>query len=729
MAATKTSVGEGSSRFLKLEIREGGVAEIVLDGPGPVNTLSEGLLAEIDAALERIERDPEIHAVLLVSGKKEGFIAGADIEMLQRVKSAAEGAVLSRGGKELLARIERGTKPWLAAIHGACLGGGCEVALACHYRIATDEKATQIGLPEVQLGLLPGAGGTQRLPRLIGIQAALDLILAGKAVAGRKALRLGLVDEVVPRAILIEVARRRAVELGEGLALPERGSQPTLARMRKPNELARLALEENPVGRKLLFQQAHKRLLSKTRGHYPAPERALEAIRVGYEKGLADGYEAESLAVGDLCVSEQAARLIEIFFASNALKKDSGVDDAAVKPREVRRIGMLGGGLMGGGIAYVSTNAGYGVRLKDKDDAGVGRGLAYVRGILDERVARKRQTRLEAEQVMARLTGTSDYSGLHGSDLFIEAVFEDLEVKQRVLREVEGLCREEAIFASNTSSLPIGKIALASKRPENVVGMHYFSPVHKMPLLEVIRHKTTSDVAVATAVAVGKRQGKTVIVVHDGVGFYTSRILAPYVGEAGYLLDEGAAVDEIDRALVEFGFPVGPLQLLDEVGIDIAGHVAKIMLEAFGARMAPPAGFEKLARDGRAGRKNKKGFYTYDGKKKSVDPTVYDLLSGGRKRTPIDRAAAAERVALQMANEAAHCLGEGILRSPRDGDIGAVFGLGFPPFRGGPFRWLERLGLDRAVGRPIELEGRHGARFSPAPLLVERAKAGQKFYG
>ena len=716
---------------LRREVYEQGIATLTLDCPGPVNTLSDAFNAEMDRLISEIEADPKVRAIVLVSGKKDTFLAGADLEMLSRVKTAAEGAALSRGGKALLARIERSSRPWVAAVHGACLGGGCEVILACRYRIATDEKPTQIGLPEIQLGLLPGAGGTQRLPRRIGIQAALDIILAGKSVNARKALSLGLVDELVPAAILASVARRRAAELAAGTLQAGEGGRPKLRAVRKPNALARLALEETPVGRRVLFREAEKQLLRKTRGNYPAPRKALAAIRTGYEKGIEAGYEAESQGFGELTVSPEAKQLVGIFFAQQALKKDPGVDDPAVRPLPVGRVAMLGGGLMGGGIAYVTIqNAGLSIRLKDKDDSGVGRGLAYVRGILDEQVQKKRRTRAQADATFSRLTGTTGYDGMKGVDLFIEAVFEDLELKRRVVREVEAFCKESAIFASNTSSLPIARIAEASRRPEQVVGMHYFSPVHKMPLLEVIRQAKTSDATVATAVAVGKKQGKTVIVVRDGVGFYTSRTLAPYMGEAGFLLEEGASVEAIDQALVQFGFPVGPLQLLDEVGIDLAGHVAKIMLEAYGARMTPPPGFDRLAKEGRAGRKNKKGFYLYDGKKKKqVDETVYDGMPGGRKRKPMDPEAIAERLALQMANEAALCLQEGILRSPRDGDIGAVFGLGFPPFRGGPFRWMDAAGVAQIVRKLEGWQAKLGARFAPAPLLVDMAKQGKRFHG
>jgi 3-hydroxyacyl-CoA dehydrogenase/enoyl-CoA hydratase/3-hydroxybutyryl-CoA epimerase len=393
---------------------------------------------------------------------------------------------------------------------------------------------------------------------------------------------------------------------------------------------------------------------------------------------------------------------------------------------------MLGAGLMGAGIAYVAIDNGLTVRLKDRDDAALGRGLKQVRGILDEGVKRKRLTRRDRDDKLAALSGATDYSGFKTVEVVVEAVFEDLKVKHAMVKDIE---REApgAIFASNTSSLPIGKIAEAAQRPENVIGMHFFSPVNKMPLLEIIRGPKTSSQTVATVVSLGKKLGKTVIVVNDGPGFYTSRILAPYMNEASYLLLEGAAVEELDKALTGFGFPVGPMQLLDEVGIDVGAKVAHTMTDAFGARMKPPEGFEKVVEAGRLGRKSKKGFYLYPdveekGAKKQVDQSIYDLLPKGRARTPVAAGEAAERCVLQMVNEAAHCLGEGILRSARDGDIGAVFGLGWPPFRGGPFRYADALGAQTVVDRMRRYQERFGARFAPAPLLVEMGKTGRKFF-
>ncbi len=721
-----------SSTF-RLEGQGDGVGVVLMDVPGePVNTLRADFQGELDELLRRAADDPAITSIVFASGKPEGFIAGADVQMLHRIRTREEAEALSRGGQQAMARLEElgKRKPIVAAIHGPALGGGLEVALACTYRVASDDRKTQLGQPEVQLGLIPGAGGTQRLPRLIGIAEALDLILTGKSVRPSKARRLGLVDEVVPRPILLEVARRRAAELASGSLRPDR-SRVHLRQIADREVLQAVALEENPIGRRILFQQARRALLKKTRGHYPAPEKALEAVRIGIEAGMEAGLRAEAERFGELVVSEVSRNLVQIFFATTALKKDTGVDDPSVKPARVSKVGMVGAGLMGAGIAAVTADAGIAVRLRDKDDAALGRGLRQIAGIFDERVKRRRLTPAEREEKMALVAATTDWSGFKTCDVVVEAVFEDLKLKQDTLRDAE---REApgALFASNTSSIPIGRIAEPAARPEGVVGMHFFSPVDKMPLLEVVRAPRTSPQAVATAVALGKRIGKTVIVVNDGVGFYTSRILAPYMNEASWLLLEGAAVEDIDAALVDFGFPVGPMQLLDEVGIDVGGKVAHIMSEAFGERMKPPEGFEKVAEGGRLGRKAKKGFYLYGDEKekghKEVDRSVYDLLPGGQKRNSPPREEIAERCVLQMVNEAAHCLGEKILRSARDGDVGAVFGLGWPPFRGGPFRYADSLGPQQVVQRLSAYRDRFGARFTPAPLLVELTRSGGKFF-
>ncbi|MGV3621558.1 MAG: fatty acid oxidation complex subunit alpha FadJ [Archangium sp.] len=721
---------------------EEGVAVITFDIEGePVNTISPAISSELESLMTRAASDATAKAIVFVSGKKDSFIAGAKIDFLQTVKSAAEATALSRQGQAGFDRLDNFEKPVVAAIHGACLGGGLEWALACDYRIATDSPKTSIGLPETQLGLIPGAGGTQRLPALIGAQAAIDLILTGRNLKAKKALKLGVVDEVVPTPILREIALKRANELASGKLKVERkrGLAPVaqsksfsdiIKGLTNKEAWAELALEDNPVGRKVLFDQAKKQLLKKTRGKYPAQEKALEVIRTGLEKGMKAGLEAEAQAFGELVMSDVSKRLVEIFFATTALKKDNGVSDPSVKPREVKKIGMLGGGLMGGGIAYVSSALQHvPVRIKDKDDAGAARAIGHVQSLYDERVKKRSLTRREAEKQMALVTATSEYTGFKNVDLVIEAVFEDMKLKHQMVKDIERVCGPETIFASNTSSLPITEIAKASAHPETVIGMHYFSPVNKMPLLEIIVHKGTADWVTATCVEAGKKQGKTVIVVNDGVGFYTSRILAPYMNEAAFLLAEGADIAEIDRALVDFGFPVGPITLLDEVGIDVASKVAKIMHAAFGDRMLAPETTEVLLKEGRLGRKSQKGFYLYEnGKKTEPDVSVYAHTPQGKERKRIDRQEMAERCVLQMVNEAIRCLGEGILRSPRDGDIGAIFGLGFPPFLGGPFRYADAQGLGKILERTEHYQKRFGARFTPAPALYEYVKAGKKFH-
>ncbi len=568
-------------------------------------------------------------------------------------------------------------------------------------------------------------------------------MLTGKQVDARKARKLGLVDEVVPPAILIEVACARALALASGEGDEK---DPTLLEtLGDTDALTEMALTKTGLGRKVLFDQARKKLREKTRGNYPAQERILDVVRTGLENGFRAGLEAEAAAFGELVVSPESENLRSIFFATQAMKKDNGTRDPDAKPVPIHRVGMLGAGLMGAGIAYVTASiAKIPVRLKDRDADGVLSGLRYVREILDTRIERKKTTALEADRLMMQVAGTTGYEGIGECEVVIEAVFEDLGLKQSMLREVESRGDAKIIFASNTSSLPITAIAEASEHPETVIGMHYFSPVHKMPLLEIVVHegptqvgrersealsgKGTADWVTATCVALGKKQGKTVIVVRDGAGFYTTRILAPYMNEAAYLLGEGVAIDHIDRALLDFGFPVGPMKLTDEVGIDVGAKVGGVMVDAFGARMEPPEGMARLIADDRKGRKNGRGFYRYDGEK-GVDTTVYETLgvTPGSSNATDDEIV--WRCTLAMVNEACLCFQEGILRSARDGDIGAIFGLGFPPFRGGPFRFVDAHGPGEIVRRLNDYQARFGARFAPAPLLLAMAAEGLSFHG
>jgi 3-hydroxyacyl-CoA dehydrogenase/enoyl-CoA hydratase/3-hydroxybutyryl-CoA epimerase len=722
-----------------------GIAVITFDLPNEsVNKLGRAVKDEFVALFARIERDTTVHGAVLISGKPDVWIAGADIEEFLQLKTAADAERLSRDGQMLLDSLERLRVPLVAAIHGACLGGGLETALACRYRIATDHPRTMLGLPEVQLGLIPGAGGTQRLPRRIGLTSALDMILTGKQVRAQKALQLGLVDELVHPSILRSIAIARAREVAEGRRKSEKGG----------GGLKSIVLEGNPAGRAIVLRKAREQTLAKSRGNYPALLAAIDAVAAGYDKGVAHGYREESRLFGEMAMTDVSRQLIFLFFATNELKKDPGVDPAqypdlpvsAFEPLPVEKIAIIGAGFMGAGIASIAVQHGSLVRLKDADHARVAKGYAAVRDVLKERLTRKQINKVQYSDYMALLGGTVDYSGFGNVDLVIEAVFEDLAVKHQVLRETEAAIKPSAIFATNTSTIPISLIAQASSRPERVLGMHFFSPVHKMPLLEVITTGETYPQVTATAVAYGKKLGKTVIVVNDGPGFYVNRILSPYLNEAAILLDQGVAIDLIDKAIVDFGFPVGPITLVDEVGLDVATKAGKIMADAFPDRMQPAKSIQSVVAAGRYGRKSKKGFYTYDsnGKKGEVDQTVYSLFlapgsvpvattitaPNGADTSPTEMPAIQiqQRTVLAMLNEAVRCLSDGIIRSPRDGDVGAVFGIGFPPFRGGPFRYMDTVGIQIVVQRLEDLNARFPRRFEPAEMLLEMARRRQNFY-
>ncbi len=493
---------------------------------------------------------------------------------------------------------------------------------------------------------------------------------------------------------------------------------------------AGVLLEDNPIGRSIVFRKAREGVMEKTHGHYPAPLAAIAAVQQGYDKGADAGYREEARAFGEMAVSEVSKQLVFLFFATTALRKDSGVEGVSPPPEDVETLGIIGAGFMGAGIASVAVQQGTSVRLKDTDVARVGHGIAAVNDVLRERLKKKQLTRVQFDDQMALAGGTTDYAGFGRATLVIEAVFEDLALKHRVLREVEPMLHGDAIYASNTSTIPIAKIASAAQRPSRVLGMHFFSPVHKMPLLEVIVTPQTDADATVTSVAYGKKLGKTVIVVNDAPGFYTTRTLSAYMNEAGRLLDEGARIEDIDSALLEFGFPVGPITLLDEVGIDVGGKVGQTLFDAFGARMTPSESMRRVVESGRTGRKGKLGFYLYDesGAKGQVDQTVYALLPHGAQRRVIEAEEIRQRCVLAMVNEAARCLEEGVLRSPRDGDVGAVFGIGFPPFRGGPFRYVDTVGAEGVVDDLDQLNGRFPGRFEAADVLREHARARRPFH-
>lgn len=699
-----------------LTIDDDKLAWLKIDVPNEkMNTLQDCFAAEISQVLEQLEASSDIKGMVIYSGKPDNFVAGADIKMLAACETAEQAQQLATTGQELFTRLENLPFHVVAAIHGPCLGGGLELALACHSRVATLDDKTRIGLPEVQLGLLPGSGGTQRLPRLIGVANALDMILTGKQLRAKKAKKMGVVDAVVDSEILLTAAKEIALE----------------HKPKRQSSWQNWAMGGNPLGRSVVFDQAKKKTEQKTRGNYPATTAILEVIKHGLDKGLSQGYALEAQRFGELVMSSQSKALRHIFFATTAMKKEQGNLEQA---HPLTHIGVLGGGLMGAGISHVTaTKADLPVRIKDVHNDGVLNALNYNYKLLSKKRDRKIISKAQLQKQMSMLTGGTDFIGYNQLDMVVEAVFEDLALKHQMVRDIETHSKPDTIFATNTSSLPIHQIASAAQRPEQVVGLHYFSPVEKMPLVEIIPHQgterggATSQQTIETAITLAKKQGKTPIVVADTAGFYVNRILAPYMNEAARLLLEGEPIEHIDRSLLDFGFPVGPITLLDEVGVDIGAKISPILLAELGERFQAPDLFDTLLNDGRKGRKSGKGFYLYNGKKKEVDKQVYQLLNLEPEQHLAGQDLAL-RCTLMMLNEAVRCLDEGVIQSARDGDIGAIFGIGFPPFLGGPFHYMDSLGLDRVLDMFIDYSHKYGERFAPCEGIVTRAENKQSFY-
>lgn len=698
---------------LSLDVDEDGLAVIEFDQPGEQhNKLSPEIIERFLELIREVHSRAEegaVRGLVVASGKQDSFIAGVDVSTIAAVRGVTAARAGARQGQLAMQALAELPIATVAAINGTCLGGATELALACDYRVAADSPAVLIGLPEVQLGIIPGFGGTQRLPRLISLERALPMILTGKSVNAAKARRIGLVDAVVPPPLLLQEAARfaRRDKQRDSVVVPED--------RRLSRRVRRWLMEGNALGRMLVYRQAAAQVAKSTGGHYPAPIKALEAVRRGVTKKLGDGLRLEADLVADAVVSPESRNLVGIFFLRQAARRER----PGAAPERVRRLGVLGAGVMGGGIAQLGAQRGLSVRVKDIAIEPLAAAMKVAHKRFSSLLRRRRLDAAELRRGMERISVTLDYSGFRRADLIIEAVVEDLAVKHEVLAAVEAAAGSRTVLATNTSSLTVASMATALRDPSRFVGLHFFNPVHRMPLVEIVRGPESADWAVDTARAFATAIGKVPVVVGDAPGFFVNRVLTPYLNEALLMLSEGATVAAIDRAIEDFGMPMGPLRLLDEIGLDVAAKVTVQLASVFGDQIPASDAAATLVEAGRIGRKGGAGFYAYPGKGRPVPDREAEALVRGEGVSP-PAATIVDRCVLGMLNGAAKALEEGTIASPQAADLALVLGTGFAPFRGGVFRYAEERGVEAVRDRMAELADTYGSRFAPAAALEQR---------
>ncbi len=728
MEVSSTNRKEGSRSNMSDSIRiknlgEVGLVEFDMVGE-KVNKFNTPMMERLREVIAELKKS-SYKSVVFISRKPKIFIAGADIQEIKSMTRKEEFENAVAAGQSIFNELEDLPMPTIAAVAGACAGGGCEFIMACDYRIASEDSSTKIGLPETKLGIIPGFGGCVRMPRMLGLANAFDIILAGKLIPAQKAQKIGLVDQVVYPTILEEQAMKMAKEL---IADGGKKRRKTFAAQGPVPSLL-----ESFLGRGIVYSQAKKGVLKATHGHYPAPLKAIEVISKTY--GMSDREAAlkiEREAFIEAAMTDISKNLIHVFDLTEMVKKQTGVANTSVKAREVKSIGILGAGTMGGGIAFIAADKGVEARMKDLNYDAIGKGLKHARDIWNKSLKKKRINKYELQQKMDKVTGTLDYSGFKALDVVVEAIVEDMEIKKKVIGETAKNMRPDAIIATNTSSLSVTEMAAGHPRPEYFAGMHFFNPVDKMPLVEVIRGEKTNDETIATIFDLSKKLGKMPVVVKDGPGFLVNRLLLPYMAEAAFLFQEGMSIEVVDRAYVkEFGMPMGPFALMDEVGLDICIKVLKIFKKALGARVEISSVMEKLAGGQRLGRKNGKGFYLYDesGKRGEVDQTIYAELGVSSPTNPHTNKVCIERGIFAMVNECALALIEDrIVETPHEVDLAMIMGTGFPPFRGGLLKYADSIGAQYIVDQLEVYSQKGAARLKPSKPLFDLAKSQGKFY-
>jgi len=713
-----------------LSINEAGVATLLFDVENEkINKLDANTFFELQDHLNALTANKTITLLVFESAKPGIFIAGADINEIKDIRTEQEAYQKARVGQHIIHQISQLPFPTLAVINGACVGGGCELALACRYRIISDDAKALIGLPEVNLGIIPGFGGCVRLPKLIGLQSALQLILSAKLINAKKALRIKLVDAIYNHTLSRDFIDQFIHQLLNTPSFVKK------LRMQRAKPITQKLLEDNQIGRKIIFKKARHQLLQKSKGHYPAPLKALQVIEETIAMSVDNALEIELYGFAAMAVTEISKNLIQLFFTNEALKKETGIQDKHITPQLIEQASVIGAGVMGGGIAWVFSNNNKSVRLKDIEWSAVAKGYQTASHYYQQLQQRRKITANQRSYKMNHIAGCIHYHGFKQLGFAIEAVVENLDVKRAVLAEVEAHLPEHAILASNTSSLSITQMATQLTRPEKMIGMHFFNPVNRMPLVEIIPGEKTSHQTIATTVELAKQLGKTPIVVGDCPGFLVNRILIPMLNEAALILQEGGIVTEIDACIKQFGFPMGPFVLADEVGIDIGFHVATTLEQAYGERMKVAGIFQHLFVEQKLlGKKSGTGFYLH----KPTSPIQYNksidsILTFYRSDQHIsvqqfDKQTIVDRCILIMLNEAVRCLEEGIIENPAYLDMAMLMGTGFPAFRGGLLRYADHCGLQSVCDQLTVLSERYGERFAPAPLLLDKAQNAQTFY-
>lgn len=700
---------------IKLEVADG-IAVFRMDNP-PVNQLSEHFVRELADALAEAFRADAVKAVVL-TGSGKNFIAGADITQIKDIRSRERILKLLGDNNRFLNSIETGPKPVVAAINGNCLGGGLELAMVCHYRVAA--RGVDLGQAEVQIGLIPGAGGTQRLPRLIGLANALDMITTGKSIKAEKAFERTLVDELADPEQLVETAVKAARRFITGqLNLKLRTTRWRHDRLPSAAE------------KKALLDFTKLMTASKAKG-YIAPFKAIEAFEKGLNYEIDADLEMEAALFADCLLSDVAQNLIGIFLNTRAAGRLPRIE--GIPPAPIRTVGMLGGGVMGSGIVHLLLTGGFKAVLWDINEAALQKGVAAIRGTFDYHLKNKKLAPEELEAMLKnQLVTTTDLGVMAGVDLVIEAVLEDMKVKQDIWKKLEGVCRADVLFATNTSALPITEMASVLQDPGRMIGLHFFNPAHRMQLLEIICAQKTSDSTLAASVAFARAIKKIPIVVNDGPGFYVSRQLSALMGGSIFLMADGVDGAAIEAAMTEFGMPMGPAALSDLTGIDINYHVNRTFEKRLGARWKVHPLTEAIYHTGCYGRKTGAGYLEYSGSTPVPNPKVVDVIRRYLQEHGLQpkKASPQEIIDLMLAaaiNEAACMMEEGICDRPQDMDLAMIYGTGFPPYRGGILRYADQWGLKNVHRKLVELEKQYGARFTPARLIVDMAESGKTFY-